>query len=165
MEQEKHGGGVKTPEGKAVSKMNALKHGLLSREVLLADDDPKVLEELARGVRDALLPTGQIEEILVDRIISNVWRLRRALRVEQGTMQWFIEGVDEGISFGNRSKDIEKLKDTLDNDAVEKIIRYENSIERSIFKALHELERMQARRSGKDIPLPIPVDVDTGKDE
>jgi hypothetical protein len=165
MEQENYKGGAKTPEGKAVSKMNALKHGLLSSEVLLANDDPKVLEELARGVRESLMPVGQIEEILVDRIISNVWRLRRALQVEQGTMQWFIEGVDEGLSFGNRSKDIEKLKDTLDNDAVEKVIRYENSIERSMFKALHELERMQARRNGKDIPLPIPIDVDTGKNE
>lgn len=165
MENNENKGGPKTPEGKNISKMNALKHGLLSKEVLLKEDDPKVLEELAEGVRDTLLPIGQIEEILVDRIISNIWRLRRAIRVEQGTMQWFIEGVDEGLSFGSRSKDIEKLKDTLDNDAIEKVVRYENSIERSLFKALHELERLQARRNGKNVPLPISVDLEIGKDE
>jgi len=31
-------GGVKTEEGKAVSRYNAIKHGLLSKEVLLADE-------------------------------------------------------------------------------------------------------------------------------
>ncbi len=31
-------GGVKTDEGKAVSKYNAIKHGLLSKEVLLEDE-------------------------------------------------------------------------------------------------------------------------------
>jgi len=41
-------GGVKTEEGKAVSKYNALKHGLLSKEVLLKGEDEKVLRNWAR---------------------------------------------------------------------------------------------------------------------
>ena len=36
-------GGVKTEEGKAISKYNALKHGLLSKEVLLDGEDEKTL--------------------------------------------------------------------------------------------------------------------------
>ena len=36
-------GGVKTEEGKAVSKYNAIKHGLLSEEVLLDGEDEKKL--------------------------------------------------------------------------------------------------------------------------
>ena len=32
-------GGVKTEEGKAISKYNAIKHGLLSKEVLLEGED------------------------------------------------------------------------------------------------------------------------------
>ncbi|MHC4445109.1 MAG: hypothetical protein ACYTA5_21125 [Planctomycetota bacterium] len=32
--------GPKTPEGKARSSQNALKHGLLARQILINDDDP-----------------------------------------------------------------------------------------------------------------------------
>lgn len=159
-------GGPKTPQGKEVSKMNALKHGLLTKEVLLKEDDPKLLEELAEGITSILLPVGRMEEILVDRIISSTWRLRRAIQVERGTMQWFKDYDDDFPSFGSGGDgEMKKLKEMVDNGAIERTIRYENSIERSLFKALHELERLQARRNGKDVPLPVSVDVELGKNE
>ena len=43
---------------------------------------------------------------------------------------------------------------------LEKISRYRTSLERSLYRALHELERLQARRAGKNVPLPVAVDVD-----
>ena len=45
-------GGVKTEEGKAVSKYNALKHGLLSKEVLLKSEDEAPLVELGKRLRN-----------------------------------------------------------------------------------------------------------------
>lgn len=159
-------GGPKTPEGKEVSSMNALKHGLLSKEVLLKEEDPKVLEELSSGIRDFFQPVGRMEEILVDRIISNTWRLRRTLQVERGTIQYFVSYEDMFPNLGGSGdEEAKKLKEMLDNNAIERVIRYENSIERSLFKALHELERLQAKRNGKEVPLPVPVDVDLGKQE
>lgn len=159
-------GGPKTPEGKEISKMNALKHGLLSKEVLLKDEDLKQLEELRDGINDFFHPVGRMEEILVDRIISNIWRLRRTLQVENGTIQYFSSYEDMFPNLGGSGdEEAKKLKEMLDNNAIERVIRYENSIERSLFKALHELERLQARRNGKDVPLPVPVDVDLGKNE
>ena len=38
--------------------------------------------------------------------------------------------------------------------------RYEATIERGIFKALHELQRCQAARQGQEVPPPIAADVD-----
>lgn len=38
--------GRKTPEGKAASAKNAIKHGLLSREVLLPDEDAGAFAQL-----------------------------------------------------------------------------------------------------------------------
>jgi hypothetical protein len=161
-----HKGGPKTPQGKDIAKMNALKHGLLTKEVLLKEDDPKLLEELADGITNVLLPVGRMEEILVDRIISSTWRLRRAIQVERGTMQWFKDYEDVFPMLGSGGdEEMKKLKEMIDNGAIERTIRYENSIERSLFKALHELERMQARRNGKNVPLPISVDLEIGKDE
>ncbi len=44
--------------------------------------------------------------------------------------------------------------------------RYEAQIERGMYKALHELQRLQAARTGGSVPLPGVVDVDiSGQDE
>ena len=39
--------GPKTPQGKAAVRLNAAKHGLLSKEALLPGEDGAALEELA----------------------------------------------------------------------------------------------------------------------
>jgi len=38
--------------------------------------------------------------------------------------------------------------------------RYEVTLERSLYKALHELQRLQAGRQGQEVPLPQALDVD-----
>ncbi len=46
--------------------------------------------------------------------------------------------------------------------------RYEVTLERSLYKALHELQRLQAARDGQVVPLPEAVDVEvsvSGPDE
>jgi len=48
------------------------------------------------------------------------------------------------------------LPDTL---TLEKLSRYETTLERSLYKAMHELERRQAARDGQTVPLPMAVDV------
>jgi hypothetical protein len=80
--------GPKTPEGKAAMRLNALKHGLLSREILLPGEDEAALEELSERLRAELLPAGELESLLVERIVSLFWRLRRAGQVEAGIFTW-----------------------------------------------------------------------------
>ena len=46
-------------------------------------------------------------------------------------------------------------------EGLEKLTRYETHLERSLYKALHELQRLQAaRRDGGSVPAPIAVDLD-----
>ena len=73
--------GVKTASGKAVARLNALRHGLLSEEILLTGEVEEALTGLAERLVDALQPQGELEGILVDRIVSSVWRLKRTLKV------------------------------------------------------------------------------------
>ena len=68
--------GPKTPDGKAAVRLNALRHGLLSEEILLPGEDEEALRELAEGLRSELQPVGELEGLLVDRITSLLWRLR-----------------------------------------------------------------------------------------
>ena len=80
--------GPRTQQGRDVSKMNALKHGILSRQVLVAgqyyQEDQGELETLHRRLLDDLQPEGPLEEMLVDQIVTAQWRLRRALLAESG---------------------------------------------------------------------------------
>jgi hypothetical protein len=132
-------GGVKTEEGKAVSKYNAMKHGLLSEQVLIEKEDGNVLLELEKKLRSELRPATEIELLLVDRISSNIWRLKRALRMEKGEVISDLGGL------------------MYDSD---KFFRYETMLERGLYKALHELERIKAKRNGENVPLPIALDID-----
>jgi hypothetical protein len=131
-------GGPKTDEGKEISKMNALKHGLLSKEVLIDGEDEEELLLLTKRIRSEIKPETEIERLLTDRIVANIWRLKRALGMEDG----------EVISTGGGLM--------YDSD---RFFRYETMLEKSLYKALHELERVQAKRNGKDVPLPAVVDI------
>lgn len=89
--------GPKTPEGRAVSKMNALKHGILSKEVLVRglniNESSRDLNALHERFWQELNPAGPVEEMLVDQIVTTHWRLRRALTAESGEIAL---SVDEG---------------------------------------------------------------------
>jgi hypothetical protein len=76
--------GPKTPQGKDAVRLNALKHGLLSRESLLPEENEEALRELEELMRNELQPVGVLENLQVERIVSCYWRLRRLGRVEAG---------------------------------------------------------------------------------
>lgn len=160
-------GGVKTEEGKMVSRLNALKHGLLSEVILLPEEDEDALLKLGKQMRTELKPVGELELSLVDRITSNLWRLRRALKVEKEMMyedchpMFSMPSVD-----GEDGKNLGEALgyDFTNYDTYGKFIRYEASIERGFYRALHELQRLQAMRNGQNVPAPIAVDVDFNKE-
>ena len=80
--------GPRTPQGRAISKMNAVKHGILSKQVLvrgqILQESDEELEALHRRFWVEYQPAGPVEEMLVDQIVTAHWRLRRALTAESG---------------------------------------------------------------------------------
>lgn len=60
------------PKNTSLTRLNALKHGILSKEVLLTGEKKKDLEELGRRLRLELAPQGEMEMILVDRMVSSI---------------------------------------------------------------------------------------------
>lgn len=147
--------GPRTAEGKALAARNATRHGLLSAEALLPDDDGATFEAFAGALRAELAPGGELEGLMVDRVVACAWRLRRVLRVEA---ELFQEGrvdysdAERGIGFA--------FVKSGGADRFATVSRYEAGLERSMFKALHELQRLQAARNGEAVPLPVAVDVD-----
>ena len=69
--------GPKTPEGLAISSMNAVRHGLTAKTLVLQNEDPAQFKELMDDYTAYLRPTNPVERDLVSDIISARWRLRR----------------------------------------------------------------------------------------
>ncbi len=90
--------GPKTVKGKNVVKWNALKHGLLSAEVVIDKgdgvEDKTEFKKMFSQLREDLHSVGILEEMLVERIAICYWRLRRVIRCENGEIR---RGVDNII--------------------------------------------------------------------
>lgn len=143
-------GGVKTEEGKKVSKMNAIKHGLLSSQVLIEGEDSTEFMLVEKNLQNQLCPKNQIEALLVDRIIAGFWRLKRLLKIESNLMiLQSCNTLNQSSFYDENGQEIKKVSDMLDNSLLERLMRYENNIDRGIFKALHELQILQAVYLGK----------------
>jgi len=76
--------GPTTDAGKAKASRNALKHGILSRWVLVPGESEEKLNELSAALRADRQPGGPLEDLLVDDAVALIWRLRRLSRVEAG---------------------------------------------------------------------------------
>ena len=163
-ENAKRSTGPKTPEGKAASRLNALKHGLLSAEILLWSESDKDLETLRNELRAELHPATLLEEVLVDRVVTCIWRLKRALRAETATVNRVAAGTSGTDWRGNPLNpalvDLER-KQAAVNTGNEKVLRYETTIERQLYRALNELKSLQDARnigSQPDAPDPSPAE-------
>lgn len=158
------GGGAKTEEGKAIVSKNAIRHGLLSKEVLLKSESAKTLDELREQVTLELAPCGALESFLADRLVADMWRMRRALTVERHGSEAAREVVKgehmATIVYGSEEGHGEAIEAApFTSHLTEKVLRYLTAIERSFFRTLHELQRIQAARNGEDVPIPAVVDV------
>jgi hypothetical protein len=127
--------GPRTREGKAVVALNAIQHGLLSRQTVIQAESDAELIEFGKRLRGQLVPLGELELLLVDRVISTAWRLRRAIALETK----LFDGEQAALTYKS------------DRDRLQLLSRYELTLERSLFRALHELRRLQTERDTIDV--------------
>lgn len=159
--------GPKSPGGKAKSARNALRHGLTSKLVVTPDETARDFDAFAGELVESLEPVGALEAHLVERVILSAWRARRIARLEAGL---FVCERENGSQFpspyeGHSARAVEAMAlrgSRVDHLAT--LTRYEAALERSLFKALHELERAQAKRRGESVPVPATLDVSVSAD-
>jgi len=154
-----HSTGPKTHKGKAIASMNAEKHGILSKETLINNESIHDLNEFAEAMKLNLAPEGQFEALLVDRIVSSAWRLRRIIRVEA-------QILDEKPEYDfDNSKILADSFKNEDGNRMSILSRYETTLEKSLYRALHELQRLQAQRRGQPVMPPMMLDVNISEDD
>ena len=137
--------GPRTPEGKAAARLNAMRHGIFSEVCLIDGETEGELIAFGKRLRAEFAPVGEFELMLADKIVATAWRLRRLIQVEAALFD-----------------DEKSLKDTFvgySGDRMLRLGRYEAGLERTLYRALHELQRLQAARQGAGVPIPEVVDV------
>jgi len=264
--------GPRTELGKSFSSVNAVKHGLRSRQVVIDGESQAEFDDFCRDLIDHYAPSGPIEASLVDRIAVCLWRLRRtesieaqvfdnlrqdlkaassdkppaplqltlpaesptpndvraetclqikqifekyleskhdpkiasALKQMEASIKYFKENpntyyvagerrflqfvrqefagteylsdeeaaeIDEEIDYllGLEAKAAKEdqpnlahavAADVMANNVLSKLTRYETQIQSGLFKAMHELERIQKARHGGHVPPPNTLDID-----
>ena len=74
--------GPKTPEGKAASAANSVRHGLSSAFRVLPHEDQDEFDTLLAILREENKPATEHQRYLVDQIAKTQWVLARAQRLE-----------------------------------------------------------------------------------
>ena len=179
-------------DGKAVSSQNSRKHGLLSREIVLPDEDMEAFTLSRERLLADLNPVGELESILAERLIGLSWRLRRSAKMEAAIL-WFQrhDALASSVHQNDISHDTVRtllrsktsklesyeayeaekesdlsnygvgfVRDSKHDNALSKLSRYETSMNRNFLRTLHELQRLQAARQGKQVPVPQVMDLD-----
>jgi hypothetical protein len=154
------------------SRRNALKHGILASALLITEgigaEDPAEFEELIDGLRRDLAPVGALEEMLVEKIGICWWRQKRALRCEAGLVRRaFVPDPGRELAasvsrdFGlGPNPELEAIKDHLSlplGADLDRILRYETTVQRQLVYAINQLERLQRSRRGEHVPAPVSV--------
>src|SRR5262245_47504261 len=74
--------GPRTPEGKARSRFNALKHGLSAAIPVLPGEDPDAFRRRREAWAAALDPGDVVERFLAEQAATASWKIERADRLE-----------------------------------------------------------------------------------
>ena len=75
--------GPRTPAGKAISSQNGMKHGLYSEHLRLRPLDLEWFELTRQWVLGLLKPVGPQEQVIAERFVVAVWKLKMAARLTQ----------------------------------------------------------------------------------
>jgi hypothetical protein len=133
--------GPRTAQGKAISRMNALKSGIDARNEAASGEDPAALQDLTGEYDREYQPLGVVERLLVDILIKDDWFLRRyrflaadLVNHTSGVAFESKRGADFGAGFAGNTNSFQRLH------------RHIVETERSYFTHLAELERRQALR-------------------
>lgn len=79
--------GPRTSTGKSRSRQNAIRHGLSAETVVGVLEDPKEYRRFEAEISLNFRCRPGVDEVLLARLVSLLWRLRRATAIESGLMQ------------------------------------------------------------------------------
>ncbi|MEP6536307.1 MAG: hypothetical protein ABJF23_13355 [Bryobacteraceae bacterium] len=153
-----------TDEGKQNAAANSIKHGLTSKRIIIPAEDPTAFDELRANMHADWKPATHQETALVDQIAQQAWRLERARRIETASFEAFMPNLQASPKAGKGGR-VEMLPTDPDEasaaafhgnaKAFDNLRRYEAAIERSYYRAITELRKLQTERCRQPQPESI----------
>jgi hypothetical protein len=152
-------GGVKTPEGKEISKYNAQKHAILRQTI--TEYEKEISDFIFNQLVKELNPEGVIEEILAERIAVYYVKLFRVGKAEKEYLKTLLFPSKTEYPEGNKyellplqeAKVIQSFQSKVSPEDFEQIIniysRYEITIENRLYRVLYELERLKKMKKAE----------------
>jgi hypothetical protein len=147
--------GAVSPEGKAVVRNNALRHGLSTDRIVLPDEDPAAFTAMREALIRDHVPANDQEADLVDQIAATYWRLLRVQRVETG----LFESAMHPQAPRRTSRETMEIHDPFaqafctQSHHFDNLRRYTATIERAYYRALETLRKLQTARVVVNVSL------------
>jgi hypothetical protein len=135
--------GPRTPEGRAAVRLN----GLTAETLVLPGEGEEDFGALLASLAAEHDPGTPTEQALVNQLAMATWRLRRLYHQEAGFYVYklkFLEGLRDGEKLDNALG--LGLVANCSQDTLSMFNRQEARLERTFYKALHELERIRTQR-------------------
>ena len=82
-------------QGKQVAQMNALRHGLTAKQVVIEGEDPEELDRLLKALFNQYSPQTALEAQFVEQLGGYLWRGRRIPALEAAIFKALQQGAAE----------------------------------------------------------------------
>ncbi len=144
--------GPRTEEGKKRSAMNATRHGLTGRTVVMPYEDMEAYHAFCKHLFGELAPETPLERQYAQNFCDTQWRLSRARSIEDSM---FSLGHFEAA--GNIETDHPQVHAALtparvfrdDSKSFVNLSLYEQRLQRTLDKSLKQLQALQAERRAR----------------
>ncbi len=160
--------GPRTSEGKAAVSQNAVKHGLLTRQDVISSESQADFDLYRERMLAELAPASPMESMLAERIVTLSWRLKRAGRIQNQTIDALnanntsspLAKLTQSLFFKNHDQSQPDpstsppdmalgrlaIKDFANARVLDRLLMYERRIEHSLYKTILELQRLNLIR-------------------
>ena len=107
--------GPTSPEGKAITRFNGLKHTLCAVQAVLPGEDPAEFQAHRDALFDDWQPMSYTRSLLVERLVIASWRLRRAVTSESALRA---RAADDAVRAydDQRQEAVERAVDRFEDD-------------------------------------------------
>ena len=113
----------RTRNGGSEAKFNATKHGIFSNAIFVKGEAHAQYEELLRGLYEACQPEGTLEETLVDKLATILWRHRRLILAEGAEIQKSAESVKHDLN-KRVQEEAKQIEESLKPEPGECLLKY-----------------------------------------